>query len=86
MNERPPRILVVDDNKQNLSVLEKALTAANYDILTAPNGPSALDIVGSTSLDLVLLDVMIQIALHCDLGTPAGGRPFRFAASASGFL
>ena len=59
MNERPPRILVVDDNKQNLSVLEKALTAANYDILTAPNGPSALDIVGSTSLDLVLLDVMM---------------------------
>ena len=54
-----PRILAVDDNKQNLSLLERALTSAHYEVITAEDGPTALQLIGSTAPDLVLLDVMM---------------------------
>ena len=54
-----PRILAVDDNKQNLDLLRKALTSANYEVITATDGPTALRLVESGSSDLVLLDVMM---------------------------
>jgi class 3 adenylate cyclase len=58
--ERPkPRILAVDDNKQNLDLLTKSLTAANYEVLTVADGATALSLVESASPDLVLLDVMM---------------------------
>ena len=54
-----PRILAVDDNKQNLSLLERALTSAQYEVVTAEDGPTALKLIGSAAPDLVLLDVMM---------------------------
>ena len=54
-----PRILAVDDNKQNLSLLERALTSAQYAVVTAEDGPTALKLIGSAAPDLVLLDVMM---------------------------
>ncbi len=58
--EKPlPIILAVDDNRQNLAVVEKVLSAANYKILTAMDGQTALDLIKSASPDLVLLDVMM---------------------------
>ena len=42
-----PRILAVDDNKQNLSLLERALTAAQYEVITAADGPTALQLIDS---------------------------------------
>lgn len=59
VEKRPARILAVDDNKQNLAVLQKALMAAKYEILTALDGPTALGLIESVSPDLVLLDVMM---------------------------
>jgi len=54
-----PRIVAVDDNKQNLTLLRKALTTANYEVITAMDGPTALALIESASPDLVLLDVMM---------------------------
>jgi class 3 adenylate cyclase len=54
-----PKILAVDDNKQNLELLTKALTAANYEIITATDGSRALQLVERSSPDLILLDVMM---------------------------
>jgi class 3 adenylate cyclase len=54
-----PRILAVDDNKQNLSLLERALTSSQYEVVTAEDGPTALKLVDSAGPDLVLLDVMM---------------------------
>jgi class 3 adenylate cyclase len=51
--------LAVDDNKQNLTLLKKALTVANYEVVTAIDGPSALALIESATPDLVLLDVMM---------------------------
>src|SRR5207237_10162921 len=59
MTSRPPRILVVDDNKQNLEILQKTLTAAEYEVITAADGPTALSLIESAAPDLVLLDVMM---------------------------
>jgi adenylate cyclase len=56
---QPPRILAVDDNKQNLSLLERALTAAHYEVITAADGATALKLIQSAAPDLVLLDVMM---------------------------
>jgi adenylate cyclase len=59
MENRPPRILAVDDNKQNLEILRKTLTTEAYEIITANDGPSALSLIESAPPDLVLLDVMM---------------------------
>ena len=57
--DKLPRILAVDDNKQNLSVLQRALTAAGYEVVIAEEGHSALKLIESAPPDLVLLDVMM---------------------------
>lgn len=54
-----PKILAVDDNKQNLEVLKKALTAAHYEIITATDGLTALQLIESAAPDLILLDVLM---------------------------
>jgi adenylate cyclase len=59
MDSPAPRILAVDDNRQNLDLLTKALTAAKYKVITAVDGASALQLVESAQPDLVLLDVMM---------------------------
>src|SRR6266536_5527127 len=59
MKPSTPRILAVDDNRQNLDLLTKALTAAQYEIITATDGPTALNLVESATADLILLDVMM---------------------------
>ena len=59
MKASTPRILAVDDNKQNLDLLTKALTSAQYEVITATDGPTALNLVESAAADLVLLDVMM---------------------------
>lgn len=56
---KAPLILAVDDNKQNLSLLERALTAVQYQVVTAEDGPTALELIGKAAPDLVLLDVMM---------------------------
>jgi class 3 adenylate cyclase len=60
VTERPnPKILAVDDNKQNLDLLTKALGAANYEIITATDGSRALELVENAAPDLILLDVVM---------------------------
>jgi DNA-binding response OmpR family regulator len=51
------RILVVDDNRDVLRLVDEALSAAGYEVTTAPDGRSAVR-DGALSLpDLVLLDI-----------------------------
>ncbi len=59
MESRPPRILAVDDNKQNLDILRKTLTTAMYEVIAATDGPTALSLIETAQPDLVLLDVMM---------------------------
>ncbi len=58
-NDRKGRILVVDDLPQNVRLLEDILTAKGHQVFTASSGEEAMALVSSTSLDLVLLDVIM---------------------------
>ena len=59
MPNATPKILAVDDNKQNLELLTRALSAAHYEVVTATDGPTALQLIDGGAVDLVLLDVMM---------------------------
>ncbi len=52
-------ILVVDDESRYVRLMEANLVSAGYQVLTASNGQQALDLVGHSRPDLVLLDVMM---------------------------
>jgi len=49
-----PRILLVDDNTNNLQVLRETLDGLGYKLLIAKNGKSALEIVRKAGPDLIL--------------------------------
>jgi adenylate cyclase len=59
VDERPPRILVVDDVPENARLLEAVLLPRGYDVVIATDGLAALDRVRAEELDLILLDVMM---------------------------
>lgn len=55
------KILIVDDEPFNLDYLEQELEGSDCEIFTAANGKEALEKVGTTAPDLVLLDIMMPI-------------------------
>ena len=54
-----PTILIVDDDTQNLKLLEGMLFQIDCELIKATNGIDTLSIVNRTSVDLILLDVMM---------------------------
>ena len=59
MTERAGRILVVDDVRENVRLLEAVLEAHGYEVVSATDGHAALELAVSTKPDLVLLDVLM---------------------------
>ena len=57
--KQPAKVLVVDDNEQNLELLVADLDDIDCRIVTAAAGQEALDIIKQGGIDLVLLDVMM---------------------------
>jgi len=55
----PGRILVVDDNQDNIEIIATRLRFRGYEILEASDGNSALALVHEAAPDLILLDVML---------------------------
>ena len=55
----PARILIADDNPDNLDIFRTRLTAHNYEVLTATDGEEALAVAREKQPDLILLDVMM---------------------------
>jgi two-component system cell cycle response regulator len=53
------RILVVDDIRTNVKVLEAKLTSEYYEVIAASSGPEALEAAAGLKPDLILLDVMM---------------------------
>ena len=52
-------VLVCDDERDIVSALKIYLTGADYRVLEAYNGEEALTLIGSESVQLVLLDIMM---------------------------
>lgn len=53
------KILLVDDNQQNLELIQAYLEALPVEIETARDGQEAMELIGANQPDLVLLDVMM---------------------------
>jgi len=57
----PEKILIVDDTRVNLAMLNSILKKEGFDTVQADNGETALERARSEHPDLVLLDVMMPI-------------------------
>lgn len=53
------KVLIVDDNRENVAVLSQSLAPEGYDIRVALNGTVALELTRNFLPDLILLDVMM---------------------------
>jgi DNA-binding response OmpR family regulator len=59
MVDRPPRILLVDDEQSLQTLLSYPLRKDGYDVVQATDGREALARFGEQTFDLVVLDVMM---------------------------
>jgi two-component system, cell cycle response regulator len=57
--ERPPVILVADDEPINRSLIQRRLEREGYRVFVAENGQAAVEMTRETLPDLVILDVMM---------------------------
>lgn len=64
-------VLIVDDQKQNLYMLDTLLKANGYDVVQATHGAEALEKLRGESFDLIVSDIMMpvmdgfQLCLKC---------------------
>ena len=56
---RRARVLIVDDERMNVQLLEVMLEPEGYQLVTAGSGEAALEAVAHHAPDLVVLDVMM---------------------------
>ena len=59
MDQIHATLLLVDDDAMNRDMLSRRLARKGYTVLTAESGPRALEMLGSSRIDAVLLDVMM---------------------------
>ncbi len=64
---RRPRILVVDDEIQLLSLISYVLSRERYDVVTAATANEALEQVAAQPIDLIVLDVVLPDGNGLDL-------------------
>jgi len=57
----PAKILIVEDNPDNLFLLKEALKDTNYTIHTAPNGVQAIEQAQRIKPDLIIMDMLMPI-------------------------
>jgi len=57
MVDRPPRVLVVEDDKEIAQVLQRSLRMEGYEVRTSADGEAALADADAFSPDLVVLDL-----------------------------
>ncbi len=55
------RILIVDDNKDGIYILEASLKAGGYEVVSAGNGAEALEKLRTESVDMIISDVLMPV-------------------------
>jgi sigma-B regulation protein RsbU (phosphoserine phosphatase) len=55
------RILIVDDNEDNLNLLSRQIERQGYLAFTASDGNKAIELISKNQYDLILLDIMMPI-------------------------
>ncbi len=56
-----PKILLVEDNEMNRDILSRRLIRRGYEVAIATDGQEGLDLAGSCSPDLILMDMSLPI-------------------------
>ena len=59
MNNTSPKVLVIDDNPQNLDLLSELLDKHNFMVLFALDGLTGIKRAESGQPDIILLDIMM---------------------------
>jgi two-component system cell cycle response regulator DivK len=59
LNTKRKRILIVEDNQINLTLLKQLLKAHGYEVLETPEGLQALDVARDEQPDLILMDIRL---------------------------
>ncbi len=59
MSDSKPRVLIVDDEPDLLSVLHFGLEVEGFDVLEASDGEQGLNIAREQTPDLIVLDLML---------------------------
>ncbi len=55
------KILIVDDNADNVYLLEVILKGKGFDVMTAANGAEALDAAYKTPPDMIISDILMPV-------------------------
>jgi signal transduction histidine kinase len=55
------RILIVDDNTDNINMMMILLSSENYDVISAGNGKEALERIRSEKFDLIISDILMPV-------------------------
>ncbi|RPH47163.1 MAG: response regulator [Desulfobacteraceae bacterium] len=55
------KILVIEDNEQNLYLVRYILEKENYEVFAAPDGKSGIETATSLKPDLILLDIQLPV-------------------------
>lgn len=55
-------ILIVDDDVQIRALLRQILEARGYQIICAGNGREAMELIGNTTIDLIITDILMPEA------------------------
>ncbi len=85
----PARVLVVDDEPQNLELVEAMLTPVGYEVLLASNGDEALVLANQRKPDLIILDLMMpglsgfEVCARMKMHPQTGGVPVLFVTALS---
>jgi two-component system, cell cycle response regulator DivK len=56
-----PKILLVEDNEMNRDMLSRRLIRRGYEVVIAIDGPQGVDLAGSVTPDLILMDMSLPI-------------------------
>ena len=51
------KILVIDDDRTGVALMQARLSKAGYEVISAPNGADGLNMAQSARPDLIVLDV-----------------------------
>jgi CheY-like chemotaxis protein len=55
------KVLLVEDNEMNRDMLSRRLTRKGYEVVIAVDGQAGVDMAGSESPDIILLDMSLPV-------------------------